>query len=312
MTPDIIIPNSLYVPNTQMRLLSPQHYAQESNDNQPKKDGTWCATYHDRIVLYWKQRRYKRTIKTQKLSQGGNNVSNLYTAPGYKAYTTFTENLDLRDDEPLWALSSTTTHDPNAPEGEQWSEDGKENDKLDFNLQGQQSTKSVVWEDINQDQEGLVSPTAELLRIHHRLGHLPFAQIRGMSQHDMLPKRLLSIEPPICTSCMYSKATRRPWRGKPTTNAKHTIKKAMQPGQCNRPTGVEHPRASSPNERRTNNQKVHDGHNICGASDPLRVRSLTENQRRSRNRGGQGSLRGLRQINRRGSQTLPRRQRDLR
>jgi hypothetical protein len=42
---DITIPNTYYVPGCGIRLLSPQHWAQEAMDNIPCKDGTWCATY---------------------------------------------------------------------------------------------------------------------------------------------------------------------------------------------------------------------------------------------------------------------------
>jgi hypothetical protein len=45
----VCIPNSYYVPDCNARLLSPQHWAQQLNDNYPKKDGTVCTTYHDRI-----------------------------------------------------------------------------------------------------------------------------------------------------------------------------------------------------------------------------------------------------------------------
>ena len=49
----IRIPNSIYLKGATTRLLSPQHWAQEAKDNKPQEDGTWCATYRDRIELYW-------------------------------------------------------------------------------------------------------------------------------------------------------------------------------------------------------------------------------------------------------------------
>jgi hypothetical protein len=48
----IRIPNSFHVPTAKVRLLSPQHWAQESDDNVPKTRGTWCATYNDGVVIY--------------------------------------------------------------------------------------------------------------------------------------------------------------------------------------------------------------------------------------------------------------------
>jgi hypothetical protein len=63
---DICVPNSYYVPGRNARLLSPQHWAQEVNDNYPSIDGTWCANFHDRVVLAWHQRTYKKTILLDK------------------------------------------------------------------------------------------------------------------------------------------------------------------------------------------------------------------------------------------------------
>ena len=49
------IPNFLYVPKAPMRILFPQHWSQEVHDKSPDPHGTWCATYNDRCMLYWKQ-----------------------------------------------------------------------------------------------------------------------------------------------------------------------------------------------------------------------------------------------------------------
>jgi hypothetical protein len=52
---DIIIPNTYYILNCEVRLLSPQHWDQEIHNQFPIKDGTWCATYKDRVILQWSQ-----------------------------------------------------------------------------------------------------------------------------------------------------------------------------------------------------------------------------------------------------------------
>jgi hypothetical protein len=46
----ITIPNTYHVPDAPMRLLSPQHWAQQAKDNNPNPIGTWCATYEDEVV----------------------------------------------------------------------------------------------------------------------------------------------------------------------------------------------------------------------------------------------------------------------
>jgi hypothetical protein len=45
----ITIPNSFYVPTSDVRLLSPQHWAQRAKDHYPRRRGTWCATFDDEI-----------------------------------------------------------------------------------------------------------------------------------------------------------------------------------------------------------------------------------------------------------------------
>ena len=56
---NLILPDSYFVPTSPSRLLSPQHWAQQAKDNKPTPRGTWCATYHDEIVLFWNQRKSK-------------------------------------------------------------------------------------------------------------------------------------------------------------------------------------------------------------------------------------------------------------
>ena len=60
MEHQITLPNSYhYVPGASSHILSPQHWSQTAKDNKPKPRGTWCATYYDKIVLWWNQMKYK-------------------------------------------------------------------------------------------------------------------------------------------------------------------------------------------------------------------------------------------------------------
>ena len=58
----IKIKNCLYVPGLSSCLASPQHCADQADDNYPRPDGTWYATYTKKYVLQWDQRKYTRTI----------------------------------------------------------------------------------------------------------------------------------------------------------------------------------------------------------------------------------------------------------
>jgi hypothetical protein len=80
------IPNVFYIPGCGVRLLSPQHWAQETKDISPKPDGTWCATFHDRVELRWSQQKY---IKTIHISPKDNNIATMWSAGNSKRYSTF-------------------------------------------------------------------------------------------------------------------------------------------------------------------------------------------------------------------------------
>jgi len=77
----IYLPDTYYAPNAPYRLLSPQHWSQIAKDHWPERNGTWCATYSNTLVLWWKQQRYKRTVQL-----GANNVAVLYSAPGTQCF----------------------------------------------------------------------------------------------------------------------------------------------------------------------------------------------------------------------------------
>jgi hypothetical protein len=81
MRQTLSIPKSRYVPNSAVRLLSPQHLAQQRQDSYPLKHGTRCVTYDDRNKIQWDQRRITLTAK---FDPAASNVATLWTAPGFK------------------------------------------------------------------------------------------------------------------------------------------------------------------------------------------------------------------------------------
>ena len=56
-----VIPNSYYIPEGRVRLLSPQHWAQTQKDFKPIS-GTKEITDHQTTVLYWKQMKFQKTV----------------------------------------------------------------------------------------------------------------------------------------------------------------------------------------------------------------------------------------------------------
>ncbi len=81
----------------------------------------------------------------------------------------------------------------------------------------------------NDDATSSLDPTSELMRWHLRLGHLPFANIRLMAARKEIPSRLANCRIPRCQSCLYGRATKRPWR---TKGQSGTIQPVTVPGQC--------------------------------------------------------------------------------
>ena len=258
-----IIRGALYVPNLPFCLLSPQHWAKQADDNYPRRRGTYCGTYDDACELHWDQRQYRRTLRWDPAT----NTASFRSASGATTYRVFTaaveEELGLENDEHV--CYQTNVHlvsddegndeDSSAPTDEHsadptlptddlttlpterslpLSTDGIDEENL-FDLTDDHSRRELrpppnVIED---EDEALAADNvqAELLRWHHRLGHLSFNKIRLLSSLGILPRRLTTVRPPKCPGCIYGAMTKRPWRTKAQSN-KGKIYLATKPGDC--------------------------------------------------------------------------------
>jgi hypothetical protein len=81
----IKIPNSKYVPDLKVCLLSPHHWAQEAKDHYPVPKGTKTDTDNKALTLIWKQRRHQRTIPHHSLT----NTPSFHTAPALRTNRAF-------------------------------------------------------------------------------------------------------------------------------------------------------------------------------------------------------------------------------
>jgi hypothetical protein len=111
---------------------------------------------------------------------------------------------------------------------------GRREDALDsdFNLNGpdNEDAPAVIEDEETYEETNLPATPAEFLKMHQRFGHLPPDKIRIMARQGLIPSKFAKCEIPMCTACLFGKATRRPWRTKPTT--KKTSSKTMNaPGQ---------------------------------------------------------------------------------
>jgi hypothetical protein len=82
------IPGAYLVPNLPIRLLSPQHLAQEMSTLSNEPDRTACHTHSNRVVLTWNHGKYCQTITLDK-----SNVSVIQTSPSFNIYSNFISTL---------------------------------------------------------------------------------------------------------------------------------------------------------------------------------------------------------------------------
>jgi Reverse transcriptase (RNA-dependent DNA polymerase)/GAG-pre-integrase domain len=223
-TRTILIPNSYHVPMVKTRLLSPQHWAQQSKDDSPHQKGTWCATYADNIVLHWNQRKHKKTIK---LDKTGSNVATMWTAPNYTKYHAFVATTGIEDDQNLICYTANT---PTKEEDDTTSE--LDTDAALFHhplLDGShEHIESEESEDNNKTDDA-----ALLLRWHQRLSHISMKRLQMMAKRGQLPHKLANCRIPICQTCLFGKATRRAWRARSATkDIQEALHVVTKPGEC--------------------------------------------------------------------------------
>ena len=105
------IPNSYYVPECELHLLSPQHWAQTRSP--AKRATTCCITSSINVYLRWTKgdENYELTLP---LNKGGSNVGTLYSHPGYNKYDLFCQAADIKitnDKNPIAILANLISDD---------------------------------------------------------------------------------------------------------------------------------------------------------------------------------------------------------
>ena len=67
--------------------------------------------------------------------------------------------------------------------------------------------------DADQENDALTAndDQAELLRRHHRLGHLPFSMLKSLAKSGEIPKKFAKVKEPRCAGCLFGKMTKVPW-----------------------------------------------------------------------------------------------------
>ena len=103
-----IIPNSYYVKQSQMRLLSPQHWAQ-SRTGKDKRGGAGTMTTPVSCKLFWNN---DQVFKTIPIDVHGNNVATFHLATGYNAFHAYcaSTNIDEYNSDSLLQMEVESTN----------------------------------------------------------------------------------------------------------------------------------------------------------------------------------------------------------
>jgi hypothetical protein len=191
---EMLIPNSLYVPTNQNRLLSPQHLAQVMGEHESTIGGTRCTTYGDKMVLEWHDLKYKKTVPIDKATA---NIGRLYTAPGfakYRAYSSKTKELFRNDSSHginAFRVKVKQKDEIIVEEGEviyepsDRQEDGLIQANLGFKKVELSELVSATDEELKEASSA--TPEDELLRWHQRLSHVSMARLQKLAARGVLP-----------------------------------------------------------------------------------------------------------------------------
>ena len=242
-----LIPNSYYIPQGKVRLLSPQHWAK--TQQRKRSTMTHCQTDHEKVTLSWHNNHSKKTVPLGK----NDNVATFDLAPGYKQFDLFCQAAAFSDEDetsPLLAHEiniipdDTEADDITTPfqPSNVWKEGDNQSQQstptsTDMNIDTPQTTDSTMPRKYNipiveDDAPTTKAPTtveAELLRYHQQFGHISFERLKEMAKIGVIPKHLAKCHTPACAACLYAKTTKRPWRQKQRNNFKPIT--ATEPGE---------------------------------------------------------------------------------
>jgi hypothetical protein len=84
---------------------------------------------------------------------------------------------------------------------------------------------------LDEEDRQPTNDLAQLLAIHHQFGHISMRKLQEMAKQGIIPRRLAKCRIPTCSACLYSKATKRPWRGKPRTRGSDNETQPTKPGE---------------------------------------------------------------------------------
>jgi hypothetical protein len=229
-THSIILPNTSYVPTADIRILSPQHWAQVTNDLR----GTLCVTYGDFFLLKWDKKRFRKTIPISPSTT--KNVGIMTSAVGNNNHLNYCSILE--SETPAIAFKSIIDLNTQAAVVSESDNGDQHIEQATASVTQAESAKNnsskgerthpllVTFED-ELDKSGN-HPTFDdiiqkYMHWHYSLNHASFPTMLHMAKPKHLPQGISSIlkrmerhchKPPLCSDCIASKMCRKQWRQK--------------------------------------------------------------------------------------------------
>lgn len=206
---ELRIPNCLYVPKSNTRLLSPQHLAQDSSDI------VMYVVKAKEAVLSWESTKATNddkllATKTMTIDRESANIATLWAAHGFQRYKAFEARIPKSDIQPDMHLDKGSLMELADKLREESYKIEVDTDFWKANL------RTPIPDPLEETYLNIKRPEDAKLLWHQRLGHVSMERIDRLSNLGYLPAFLAKCPHPICQACIYGKMTRRPWRTKPT------------------------------------------------------------------------------------------------
>ena len=160
------IPNTYFVCNLPIRLLSPQHLAQELASKEQTQDGTSSQTFANREVLTWMDQMYKRTVPLN-----NSNVAVFRSTPAFTRHAAFEALYDSASREPKVFQSHLIPPDEmdetedTARTSEVEDNDSGQDQEVDLPDEAHQPSRKLKGPTSNQEPRSLEGDSPDVSRV---------------------------------------------------------------------------------------------------------------------------------------------------
>ena len=222
------------MPEIPLNIFVPQAFIQQ---RQSERDSVAsCSIYATGIILKWMSESGREASKYVPLNRS--NIGIAFTASGYKNFKAFAAMFAMPatyvsddeeddvvpspslDEQPIRSTSPYPHEDPVHSPSEGAMHSLSEGVTTDF-----KADPHLIPPE--PDAPLMASDQALLIAYHEQLRHTSFAQLQELAKQGIIPKKLASVPPPKCPSCLYGKAHKKPWR---THKFNPKIKPSTMPG----------------------------------------------------------------------------------